>query len=74
MGGLNPFKKPSVPKLTLPPAPKVPTAQEIRAEDDERARAILGRQGGRRQTMLTSRFTQGDDSSGGLATKRLLGG
>jgi len=71
MGGLNPFSKPSMPKVETV---KQKTAEEKAAEisaaqDEEKRRRTL--QAGRGSTMLSS-GTSGDDN--GIATKRLLGG
>ena len=74
MGKLNPFKKPSMPRVAQV---KEPTAEEKAAEvaaaqEKEKQRRFSQR--GRAATMLTGgQGVMGDDSSG-LATKRLLGG
>jgi hypothetical protein len=86
MGSLNPFKKPKVTKpkpvntqalaqKTGAPS-KQPTASDAdvqKAAQDELE--MLRKQRGRASTILTSgQGIMGDDSSSGLATRRLMGG
>jgi hypothetical protein len=85
MGKLNPFKAPKVPKAArivapapIPVAVAAPTvdnsAEDIaksQAEEKER----LKTQRGRAATLLTGgKGVLGDDTTSGLATKKLLGG
>lgn len=83
MGSLNPFSKPKPQPISLPTveptAAAAPTLQNsaadiAKAQADETTQ--LKKQRGRAATILTSgRRVAGDDSSsGGLATKALLGG
>lgn len=72
MGGFNPFKKPKVarpPPLPPPPAPVGPSDEEVAAsEEDERKRKLTQR--GRAATILAKQ----SEDTGGLATKKLMGG
>lgn len=72
MGSLNPFSKPKVaapPPLPPEPAPVGPSAEEIKTnEEADRKRRLSQR--GRAATILS----QKTEDTGGLATKKLLGG
>lgn len=72
MGSVNPFKKPKVhkpPPLPPPPAPVGPSDEEIKEQQEgDRKRRLTQR--GRAATILSKE----SEDTGGLATKKLLGG
>jgi hypothetical protein len=77
MGGINPLnilKAPKTPKVSVPEQPTEEEKNKSVSDAQEEEKRRRAAQGGRAATILTSgRGVVGDDT-GGLATKRLLGG